>query len=75
MEMFNEDSDDDLIPESNSNELSDNERADNWYCRLGYAQNTAKLLSASSTIYSKRRPEYRHSEHWCYVSCEFIYYI
>jgi hypothetical protein len=29
MEMFNEDSDDDLIPESNSNELSDNERADN----------------------------------------------
>jgi hypothetical protein len=67
--LFNEDSEDDLIPESDSSESSDSERpASPEIFLISDAAHEAtrkhrKLLFASSTIYSKYRLEYRHSDH------------
>jgi hypothetical protein len=77
--LFNEDSEDDLIPLSDSNESNDSEKTEYAEIALIIGVQTRpnpkhRQASASPTNYSKRRTEYRHSEHWCYAICEFIGY-
>jgi hypothetical protein len=78
--LFNDDSEDDLIPQSHSNESNDSERPESPEIALisdaadkATPETSPKLLFTSSTIYSEHRPEYQNSEHRCYVFCEFIY--
>jgi hypothetical protein len=69
--LFNEGFEDDLIPESVSTKSSDSERPESPDTALisdvadqATPETSPRyLLSTSSTIYSKHRPEYRHSEH------------